>query len=267
MLGRIDSYCDLVPRAVARGEEHGPFTVFATDGAGGWPYAARPRPGDGRAITADDVRSVCATQRERGVEVSLEWVHEVQPGLAAVAAGVGLGVVRHDLMVLRGAGVEAAVEAGVVASVSLGWMTPDHPQLGAVNAAIGAAFGGSDVVAPGEPSHDLCWRLQSGRFRQIGAWDDAGAVGGGAHSPRCDVTELTGIGVIPRARRRGVGAAVTAALVVDAIADGTGLVFLSAADDRVAALYRRLGFETVGTACTAEPLHTPTADVASPRPA
>lgn len=248
LLDSIDAYCDLVPRAVARGEVHGPFTVFVTD-AGGWPCAARPRPGGERAVTADDVRSVCDAQRERGVEVSIEWVHEVQPGLAAAAADAGLEVVRHDLMVLRGAGVEAAVAA----SVSLGWMTPDHPQLGAVNAAIGAAFGGTDEVVPWEPSHDLCWRLQSGRFRQIGAWDDTGAVGGGAHSPRCDVTELTGIGVIPRARRHGVGAAVTAALVVDALAHGTDLVFLSAADDRGAALYRRLGFETVGTACTAEP--------------
>jgi ribosomal protein S18 acetylase RimI-like enzyme len=193
---------------------------------------------------------VCDAQRERGVEVSLEWVHEVQPGLADVAADAGLAVVRHDLMVLHG----EAVGAPEVPGVTIGWMTPQHPRLGAVNAAIGAAFGDSDVVVASEPSHDRCWRLQSGRFRQVGAWDDAGAVGGGAHSPRGGVTEITGIGVIPRARRSGVGAAVTVALTVDALAHRSELVFLSARDDRVAALYRRLGFETVGTACTAEPM-------------
>jgi ribosomal protein S18 acetylase RimI-like enzyme len=182
-------------------------------------------------------------------------VHEVQPGLADVAGEAGLVVVRHGLMVLRGHGVAAPVPAGT----ALAWMTPQHPRLGAVNAAIGAAFGDSDVVVASEPSHDLCWRLQSGRFRQIGAWDATGAVGGGAHSPRGGVTELTGIAVIPRARRTGVGAAVTAALVGDAIAHRSDLVFLSAQDDRVAALYRRLGFETVGTACTAEPAAAPAA--------
>jgi predicted GNAT family acetyltransferase len=87
----------------------------------------------------------------------------------------------------------------------------------------------------------------------VGAWDDTGAVGGGAHSPRGGVTEITGIGVIPRARRTGVGAAITSTLVADALAHRSDLVFLSAQDDSVAALYRRLGFETVGTACTAEP--------------
>ena len=177
-------------------------------------------------------------------------MHELQPGLADVAADAGLAVVRHDLMVLRGEGVAAPVVPGV----TLGWMTPQHPRLGVVNAAIGAAFGDSDVVVGSEPSPDLFWRLQSGRFRQIGAWDHAGAVGGGAHSPRGGVTELTGIGVIPRARRTGAGAAVTVALVVDALAHRSDLVFLSARDDRVAALYRRLGFETVGTACAAEPM-------------
>lgn len=255
LLERIDAYCDLVPRAVARGEVHGPFTVFVTDGGGSWPYAARPRPGAERSVTAADVRAVCAVQREHGVEVSLAWVHEAQPGLAGVAIEAGLAVVRHDLMVLRGEGVGAPD----VPDVTIGWMTPQHPRLGAVNAAIGAAFGDSDAVVASEPSPDLCWRLQSGRFRQVGAWDGAGAVGGGAHSPRGGVTEITGIGVIPRARRSGVGAAVTMALVVDAIAHQSELVFLSARDDRVAALYRRLGFETVGAACTAQPMASPAA--------
>jgi ribosomal protein S18 acetylase RimI-like enzyme len=250
LLGRIDAYCDLVPRAVARGEMHGPFTVFVTDGGGSWPYAARPLPGVECTVDAEEVRSVCEAQRQRGVDVSLEWVHELHPGLADVVAEAGLGVVRHDLMALHGGGVAPSVTPGV----AIGWMTPRHPRLGAVNAAIGAAFGDSDVVVVPEPSPDLCWRLQSGRFRQIGAWDDAGAVGGGAHSPRAGITEITGVGVIPRARRSGVGAAITAALVVDALAHRSDVVFLSARDGRVAALYRRLGFERVGTACTAEPM-------------
>jgi ribosomal protein S18 acetylase RimI-like enzyme len=67
------------------------------------------------------------------------------------------------------------------------------------------------------------------------------------------VTELTGIAVIPCARRRGVGSELTTALVEDAVAGGAEVVFLSAADQTAAGLYRRLGFVEVATACIAGP--------------
>jgi ribosomal protein S18 acetylase RimI-like enzyme len=76
-------------------------------------------------------------------------------------------------------------------------------------------------------------------------------VGGGTHSPRGSTTELTGIAVLPRARRRGVGAAITLALVEDARRRGMHTIFLSAQDDTVARVYERVGFVRVGTACIA----------------
>lgn len=78
-------------------------------------------------------------------------------------------------------------------------------------------------------------------------------VGGGRHSPRGAATELTGIAVLPRARRRGVGAALTATLVTDARAGGIETTLLSAQDDTVARVFERIGFHRVGTACVAEP--------------
>jgi ribosomal protein S18 acetylase RimI-like enzyme len=65
-------------------------------------------------------------------------------------------------------------------------------------------------------------------------------------------TELTGIAVLPRARRRGTGAAITQALVKDAKRRGIATIFLSAQDDAVARVYERVGFTRVGTACIAE---------------
>jgi ribosomal protein S18 acetylase RimI-like enzyme len=62
-----------------------------------------------------------------------------------------------------------------------------------------------------------------------------------------------GIAVVPRARSRGIGAAITSTLVGDASAGGAAVVFLSAVDARVANLYRRLGFDEVATACIAGP--------------
>jgi len=82
---------------------------------------------------------------------------------------------------------------------------------------------------------------------------DGTVVGGGSHGPRGETTELTGIAVLPRARRQMSFAAITAALVADARDRGIRTVFLSAQDEAVARVYERVGFERVGTACIAEP--------------
>jgi predicted GNAT family acetyltransferase len=67
------------------------------------------------------------------------------------------------------------------------------------------------------------------------------------------VSEIAGVGTLPAARRRGLAAAVTSALVGDALGRGIDVVFLSAADEDVARVYRRLGFEPIATAMIAEP--------------
>jgi ribosomal protein S18 acetylase RimI-like enzyme len=79
--------------------------------------------------------------------------------------------------------------------------------------------------------------------------DGDGALAAGSHQPVGDVTEVMGVGTLPSARRRGIGAAVTGRLVEHARERGADLVFLSAADDDVARMYERLGFRRVGTAC------------------
>ncbi len=75
----------------------------------------------------------------------------------------------------------------------------------------------------------------------------------GSHQPVGDATEVVGVGVLPAFRRRGLGAAVTSALVEEALARGVRTVFLSAGDEAIARVYARLGFERVGTAGAAEP--------------
>jgi predicted GNAT family acetyltransferase len=75
----------------------------------------------------------------------------------------------------------------------------------------------------------------------------------GSHQPVDAVTEIVGVGTLPAARRRGLGALVTARLVQDARERGIETVFVSAGSEVIARVYRRLGFERVGTACIAEP--------------
>ena len=76
----------------------------------------------------------------------------------------------------------------------------------------------------------------------------SGPIASGAHQPVADVTEVVGVATLPAARRRGLGAAVTAALVEDATAAGLATIFLSAASDDVARIYERLGFRRAALA-------------------
>ncbi len=80
----------------------------------------------------------------------------------------------------------------------------------------------------------------------------AGLVGGGTHTPIGGTSEITGVGVLPAFRRRGLAASLTYVLAMDALARGPRTVFCSAEDDDVARVYGRIGVRRVGTACIAE---------------
>ncbi len=99
IIGRIDAYCDAVPRERARAEEIGPLVLFVPVGPG-FPYYARPRAGDRGPVTAADVRAVRARQRELKLPESFEWIEHSAPEMAAAAAAAGLRVHAHPLLVL-----------------------------------------------------------------------------------------------------------------------------------------------------------------------
>lgn len=247
LMAEIERYYDTVPRAFAETEEVGPFTLFRTVGPG-WPYYARPRLGESATFTTDDVRRVVERQRELDVPVSLEWVAGTTPSLAEAARDAGLVVHEHPLMVLAEPAQVATPDGVRVEMLEAG-----SGSLAEVDAAVSAGFHGVDDLDGDRDVSAVRAKLASGHVRMAGAFDGTGVLGGGSHSPRGAVTELAGIAVLPRARARGVGAALTARLVQDAHSLGVRTVFLSAGDDRVAAIYARVGFRTIGTACVAEP--------------
>jgi ribosomal protein S18 acetylase RimI-like enzyme len=245
VLARLETYYDSAPRASATTEEVGPFTSFLRTAADGWGYYARPRLGLTGDVTVADVDAVRAHRRALGEREDLEWVHETTPSLLAAARASGLIVHACPLLVLADP-APARKDGG--RAVVLG---PDD-DLDSVVGAIHAGFEGSDEVVP-RPTGRQRLMMREGLLALVAAYDGQGAVvGGGSHGPRGDTTELTGIAVLPRARRQGIGAAITAALVADAHARGVRTVFLSAQDDAVARIYERVGFERVGTACIAE---------------
>jgi len=268
---RIDAFCDAVPRQQATAEVLGPLVLFVPSGPS-WPYYARPRRGaapDGGGdrtilIEAADVRRVRARQRELLIPESFEWIEQVSPAMAQAGTDAGLVVREHPLMVLT----TLLVPPPPPRRVRVRLIPPDDAELILAWAVPGVAFShpGTDVGKAGVTERDkvaaghdastialLRERLASGQSVLAAAFGPAGPLAAGSYQLAGGTAEITGVGVLPASRRRGLGASVTAALAADAVAHGADIVFLSATDETVARIYARLGFRRIGTAMIGEP--------------
>ena len=254
-LPAIERYYDAVPRPAATTEEIGPFTLFLAAEGTGWDFYARPRLGLTDRVDEADVRRVFDRQVELDRPRTMEWVDETTPSLLPAvrnalrpAASAGAHVVLElcPLLVLP---ADAQLTQDVASTRVLAHDDADLPiTLGAIH----AGFDGSDDVVEKAPGRrpEL---IEQGHLVVVAAYDEAGrVVGGGSAAPRGDAAELMGIGVPPFARRRGLGSAITRALVQEVRARGITTVLLSAASDDAASIYRQIGFQDVGTACILE---------------
>jgi ribosomal protein S18 acetylase RimI-like enzyme len=262
ILEAIERYYDGIPRAAARAEHIGPFTLFVRT-APGFPYYARPTLGE-QTFTPGDVERVRARQRELGVPESFVWVAEVSPGLRLAVEAAGLAVHTHPLQVLN---PSASPRPEPLPDVDVRLVEPDSEALGQMMAAAGLAFGHpgttsgpvglAELAAASLPSDAAIeaqrQRLRAGLTVTAAVFIDGHPVASGSHQPLGPVTEVVGVATLPAFRRRGLGAAVTARLVEDALRRKLDIIFLSAGDDAVARVYERLGFERLATACIAEP--------------
>ena len=259
LLNRIDAYLDAAPRTGARAEAIGPFTLFLNEGHG-WRYYARPSPG-ATGFTVEAVRAVRGRQRALSQPEAFEWIGELAPDVGAAVAAEGMRVVDHPLMVLNDDvptqqapdGVEVGIvdadddlaALSAVAEVAFAAPGTATGMLGPADAAAAAATQNPDTIA-----------FQRGRMLAGLTVAAAARVKGvvaavGWHQPLDGASEIVGVATLPTFRRRGLGAAVTGALVADALGRGVDTVFLSADDDDVARVYTRVGFRRVGTACAA----------------
>jgi GNAT superfamily N-acetyltransferase len=197
------------------------------------------------------------------VREALEWVHETTPSLAGAASAAGLEVLQVPLLALA-AGDWSTPPAPD--GVTLRMLGADDPALPAAQAVVELAFAAQQMQLgdAGPEARDLAQaqlgdlgflreRLRRALTAMAVAEGADGPLAAGSHQLAAGVSEAMGIGTLPSARRRGIGAAVTGRLVQDARARGAEVVFLSAAGDDVARLYERLGFRRIGTACFAFP--------------
>ena len=265
VIGRIDAFCDAVPRRRARADQYGPLVLFVPTGPG-WPYYARPKLGARPPVTTADIRRVRARQRELIIPESFEWIEQTAPEMAAAAAEAGLEVQEHPLMVL--ARPSPPPPPLLPPQVTVRVVAPEDQDLDRIWAVPAVAFGhpGTAVGEAGAAERDkiaadydggtiamLRERLRSGQSVLAAAFGPGGPVAAGSCQAAGGTAEITGVGVLPTDRRKGLGAAVTALLAANALDRGVGTVFLSASDDAVARVYAGIGFTEIGTAMIAEP--------------
>jgi ribosomal protein S18 acetylase RimI-like enzyme len=260
VLRDIETYFDAVPRTAARGETVGPFTLFINPGPG-WTYYARPSLGSS-VFTVYDVAQVRDRQQELGLPETIEWVAETSPALRDPVEAAGFQVIGHPLLVLDEGQMRTVVPAGA----EVLRVTGHEDRLGLYSSVAAIAFAHAGTAIGKEGAQELIAtadgrsiesvaferkRLLDGSTVMYAACQDGYPVAIGSHQPVGKVTELVGIATLPAYRRRGLAAAVTQALVEDALRRGMRTIFLSADDDAVARIYESVGFRRLATACVA----------------
>lgn len=264
---RIERYYTTVPSRFAEVEEFGPLRLFVRKEPGapyyGGPGHAQPMVGRAAAIGAADIARVRARQRELGVPEAFEWLAESAPALRTAIEDSGLPVLERPLMALDPS--HRVAPHPVPEGVTLRALTADDPVLPAALALPRLAFAeeGTAVGAAGRAELAAVAReliadgtvetvrpvLRAGHKALVAAIaPDGTPLAVGHFHPMDGTTEIGGVGTLPTARRQGLAAAVTAALVAHARDHGVRTVFLAYAEDTVARIYSRLGFRPAG--CT-----------------
>jgi ribosomal protein S18 acetylase RimI-like enzyme len=260
-IDRIEQYLDAVPRSAADAVDIGPFTLFRPTTIS--TYYARPRLGAATEVTAADIHDLAARCDEFGLPLAIEATLEVTPSLVDAARGAGLDVTVRPLLALHKADHVPAPRPPWVRVIAAG--DPDAVLARAV-AEVAFRSGGAAIGPEGTAERDaeallvtperIALTEQRSAARQtviVGAYVDGhGIVSVGHHQPVNGCSEVVGVSTLPAFRRRGLAAAVTAAVLDDTFAGGADLVILSAMNDDVARLYERLGFVRVAHAVAAE---------------
>ncbi|MFI1033455.1 GNAT family N-acetyltransferase [Streptomyces sp. NPDC020951] len=276
---RIQEYYATVPLLFADAEDFGPLRLFVRKEPGapyyGGPGHAQPTAEGAASVGAADIARVRARQRELGVPEAFEWLAESAPELRPLIEAAGLKVLRRPLMDLPPH--HPLLPQPVPDGVTLRALTADDPVLPAALALPRLAFAEEPRPATG-PTDRLPDRLpdrtsdrtklsrlaaeltedgtvatvrptlRAGHKTLLAALaPDGTPLATGHYHPATGTTEIGGIGTLPSARRQGLAAAVTAALVTHARAHGVDTIFLAYAEDTVARIYARLGFRPTGT--------------------
>lgn len=199
-------------------------------------------PNDGAEPTPEDVVGLVQAFSDRGLRPRLEYIRDAAPAVEATLVRAGFvpeGL--HPVMAItreRFRGSDSPSGLRIRASL-------DDGDLWAVRRVQNAAFGdGEPDAADILHLHAL---LRRGGISLLVETEAGEVVGGGDVTPPWSGTaEVAGIGVREDCRHRGIGQALSSALVRAAFRNGVRRVWLTPAGPAEERLYERIGFVTCG---------------------
>jgi GNAT superfamily N-acetyltransferase len=213
----------------------GAFTLYR-NAASDHPYLNYAVP-DAGVRAWEGIEELRAAFGERGLQPRLEFVAECAPELEEALAAAGFELQdRLPVMTLAAADLRAVAAP---ADVALARVAAGAAEVRALLEVAADAFG-SDAPSDAQ--------VEAYGGRGVLARAHGEPAGAAFFSSVAEgVSELGGIGVRERFRRRGIAAALTAEAASAAFGDGAQLCFLTPGDEGAERVYERAGFARAGT--------------------
>jgi ribosomal protein S18 acetylase RimI-like enzyme len=233
---RIQAYMRTTARGFYDAVPVPPFTCFFNprDPLCYFNYAIPDEPTGGDL--ADPVAQLRATFRERGRLPRLEYVEGFAVDLADSLEQAGFELELHaPLMTCPASAIEPRESPGLE-------IVPASDDLRAYLSVGRRAFGVGDEAEASDAEVEARRERRDFGTALLGLVDGEPVAVAAATPPLDGLSEVAGIGVLERARRRGIGGAMTAAAARDAAARGAELVFLAPGSDDAQSVYERVGF-------------------------
>ncbi|HEX8230118.1 MAG TPA: GNAT family N-acetyltransferase [Chloroflexia bacterium] len=209
------------------------------------PFLNYAIPDDHAAPSPDDVIALIAAYERRKRRPRLEYIATLAPAVEGLLVSAGfVAEGRLPLMVCSGGS-----ERQMPAPEGIEFVVPatDDELLDTLMAQ-DEAYGDPNPVRDLEAATRLRASLADGMIvvlaRVASTREPAG--GGVCTVPKGGVTEIAGIGVREKFRRRGIAGALTSRLLAEAFNAGITLAFLMAAGEGEARIYARAGFTMIG---------------------
>ncbi|MGX9890451.1 GNAT family N-acetyltransferase [Streptomyces sp. NPDC002276] len=207
------------------------------------PFANYAIPDDGAAPTASEISALVSTFRALDRVPRLEYLPTCAPQVEA--ALLAAGFTAENRAAVMACAAETLIIPRASADVLITEPTDDAGLL-ATATVQHAGYG-----QPGEPTTgETAWlrdTITGGGVVALASTDDGTAVGAGVCSSPVDgLSELAGLAVAESARRRGIGATLSAYLTAAVLDRGCRTVWLEPGDPGIERIYARIGYRTVG---------------------
>jgi ribosomal protein S18 acetylase RimI-like enzyme len=234
---RIQAYLRETARCFYEAEPVRPFTCFfhATDALRYFNYAIPDEPAAGDL--GEPLERLREEFRHRERLPRFEYVEGFAPDLAAALERAGFELeLRAPLMTAR------AKEIAPPPAIEGFDIVPASTDIRVYLTVGRRAFGAGDEPQASDEEVEARQARKDVSTALIGLLDGEPVAVGAATPPLDGLSEVAGIGVLEPARRRGIGAAMTAAAARDAATKGADVVFLAPGTDAAQSVYTRVGF-------------------------